>query len=235
METVTTEITVRDPSAVSLLSSDGAVVLPPSRAPSVAPLAESRVDVGAGSSAAYSVAARREADGSISTDWTTTLPLANGERHVVLPANGALVVNAPLTTIVTPAMTSAASLVLPMCAAVGTHGYRSIYWSVDVRPSATGCNGAARVDVSLDIPWTAVDVRERTRVDHGAAWLIVGLATLSFGTIAAFVFSTHPSDWHGGQTTQIALGVGTSAIGLGFDLAMLPTLFASDHDVRLVR
>ena len=236
METVTTEITVRDPSAVSLLSSEGTVVLPASSAPVTAPLGDSRAGVDVGSSAAYRVTARRDADGSISTDWSTTLPLANGDRHVLLPADGKIVVhNKPLADVVTPAMASASSLVLPMCAAAGTHGYRSIYWSVESNASVVGCRGAARVDTSLDIPWHAVDVVEHTRVDHGGAWLLIGLATMTFGTLATFIFATNPSDWHGGQATQIALGTATTAIGLGFDLAMLPTLFASDRDVRLRR
>jgi len=236
METVTTDIVVRDPSAVSLLSSDGTVVLPASSTPATAPLAESRAEIGIGASAAYRVTARRDADGSLSTDWSTPLPLANGDRHVLLPADGAISVRGkPLASVVTPEMASAASLVLPMCAAAGTHGYRSIYWSVESSPSVNGCSGAARVDVSLDIPWSAVDVVEKKRVDHGGGWLIVGLATVTFGTLAGFIFSTSPSDWHGGQTTQIALGALTTAIGVGFDLAMLPTLFTSDRDVRLRR
>lgn len=98
METVTTDIVVHDPSAVSLLSSDGAVVLPASSTPATAPLAESRAEVGLGSSAAYRVTARRDADGSISTDWSTPLPLANGDRHVLLPTNGAITIRGkPLT------------------------------------------------------------------------------------------------------------------------------------------
>ncbi len=236
METVTTEITVHDPSAVSLLSSDGTVVLPPSNAASTSPLADSRADVGAGSSAAYRVTARRDTDGSISTDWTTTLPLANGDRHVLLPANGAIVIrNTPLETIIPPAMAAASSLVLPMCASAGMHGYRSTYWSVDSNPTVKGCSGAARVDMALDIPWSAVDVHERTRVDHGGAWLIIALATLTFGSFATLILSSKPTDWSGGQSTQITLGMATTAIGLGFDLAMLPTLFASDRDVHLRR
>jgi hypothetical protein len=89
--------------------------------------------------------------------------------------------------------------------------------------------------MALDIPWNSVDVVEHTRVDHGGAWMIVGLATLTFGTLATFIFGTSPSVWHGGQTTQIALGTATAAIGVGFDLAMLPTLLAPSHDVHLRR
>ena len=236
METVTTEITVHDPSAVSLLSSDGTVVLPPSNAASTSPLADSRADVGGGSSAAYRVTARRDADGSISTDWTTTLPLSNGDRHVLLPANGAfLFKDMPLDTIIPPAMAAASSLVLPMCVSAGIHGYRSSYWSVDANPTVKGCSGAARVDVALDIPWSAVDVHERTRVDHGGAWLIVALATISFGSFATLIFSSKPSDWTGGKSTQLGLGMATAGIGLAFDFAMLPTLFASNRDVHLRR
>lgn len=235
MQTTTTEICVRDPSAVALVASDGREALPASRAPQTAPLASGRTDLGSGSSAAYQVNAQREDSGAIAVDWSSSLPLANGERHTLLPANGILVAKEPLASIVTPSRLAASRLVLPTCTWLTSHGYRGVS-SYSVEALATAhCDGDTAVRASLDIPWDGVEIQERTHVDHGGAWLIVGVATLAFGVFATLFFTTPPKDWTGGQATQLGLGVATTAIGLAFDLAMLPSILTPDRGVVLQR
>jgi hypothetical protein len=234
MQTTTTEIQIADPSEVGLLAPDGPVLLEPSRVESSAPIASGRAPLEPNASASYAVTAERDDGGGISVDWKTSLPLANGDHHVLL-ASAPLVAHAPLDATVTPDMRVAPSLLLPACTAVVAHTFKSFSTTAVDTSITHDCRGIASVPMVLDIPWNDVAVVERTRAEHWGAWLVIGLATLSFGTFATFIFSTKPSAWTGGESTQVALGVGTAAIGAAFDLAMLPTLFARDRDVFLRR
>jgi hypothetical protein len=239
IETVSTEVLLRDPSAVSLEKENGDEVLPASSDPIEAPFDEGRIDTGPESSAEFHITARREESHAISLSWSTSLPLTAGERYTILPANGSITLAEPLTSVVTPEMRAASSLAFRWCTTIAssTSRYSSGYHidprrCTDLSIEETGHHGLGSSPYILEMPWSNVaEIRERTRVDKGSAWLIVGASTVTFGTFSALFLSFKNSSFKGGLPTKIALTSATAAIGLSFDFAMLPTLLASDHDV----
>jgi hypothetical protein len=83
MQSVKTEIRVRDPSQFALRAPDGTAGLPAGSSVTEVPIAAGRAQTGMDSSAAYDVRARREQDGSIAVVWATTVPLRGGDRYTV--------------------------------------------------------------------------------------------------------------------------------------------------------
>jgi hypothetical protein len=234
LQTITTEVELHDPSAVAVTAS-GSTVIAAGSGPSVQKLASGRAEVSDSSNAGYDVSARREADGSLWVEWTTTLPLAGGERYKVL-GRDPLVWSKPLAEIFSKTMLDAPSFVLPMCTTIASrssyyaHHYSS-HWAVEAHAVGGGCDGVAIVPYEIETPWSNVVIHEKTRVDHTLAWTTVLLSALALAPFAIIVDATSPSKIAGGFPTQVAFTVGIAAAILAFDGAMIPTLVTPDRDV----
>jgi hypothetical protein len=235
IQTVTTTVVLRDPSAVALLSPSGDLLVAPVAGVADAPLARGRADTGPGSSAAFEVHARREPDQSTTVEWSSSLPLGNGDRHTVVPANGALSLDQPLDSMVPLRSRTAPSLRFQWCTSITqrfSRGGPGAYW-VDphacTNPTyvAFPTQPAIVAPYILDTPWSnVVEIRERTTVDHATGWAIFGVFTGLFGSLSAVAFAVPHS-----TGVKLGLGIPLATLGLAVDVSVLPTLFSPSHDV----
>lgn len=232
IQTITTEVAFKQPSEVAL-THGGDTIVPARSGETSQALARGRTE-SFGVSAAYDAKAIRGAGGSIWIDWDTKLALMEGERTKVLGAEP-LVFHRPLAEIFSPSALAARSFVLPLCATIGLRGYRVATWHADTNVLAGECSGSTVVPYALETDWSNVVIHEKTRVNHGLAWMTIALSAFAFGGFAAVIDSASPSNIDGGQPAQIAFTIGIGAIVAAFWGAMIPTLVASDRDVVVGR
>ncbi len=233
MQEVTTEVRFRDASAVALTDGEGKAVLEAGASEADAPLGEGRIPTGAASTAGYAVRARRESDGSLSVEWRTSLPLANGDRHTVLGAHGSLVVDGPADEVTPPAVRAAPTLRLERCTRLQSTGTKAGGVTVSARDCVPALPPASSgvVPYGLEADWTDVaEIRERTRVDHGAGWLIFGASTITFGALSTMLLSFPSQSYTGGMKTKIGVSALTVGLGVAFDAGVFPTLVTPSHD-----
>lgn len=87
------------------------------------------------------------------------------------------------------------------------------------------------IGYALEGDWRDVRIVEHHRPDRAGAWAIIGLSTFLYGALTATVFLAPTIE--GGRAVRYGLGLTTAGIGAGYDLAMLPTITASDTDLVL--
>jgi len=179
---VTTTVRLRDPRDVELRADDR-TVLPSGAGVAGAQLASGSIPTGDFSSSAYEVRAEREASGALSLKWVTTLPVKNGERHVLVAPDGAVPLAMDGAALGLPHAAGAPSLAIPECGWLGYWG-RGVYSVFAGQPCSTP---NVNYRASLVTPWSnVVEVREE-RIDENIRNLalpslaVTGLILLGVG------------------------------------------------------
>ena len=230
VQSVSTEVQVRDPTRVALVREEKTVIAA-GAGETRAPLASGRFE-SLDSSAAYQATALRTADGALWIEWATKLPLQNGERSKVIGSEP-IAFAKPLAALFGPDDLAAPQFDFPLCASIAYHPARyGGSWRGDARGADGDCHGGAGVvPYRLQTDWSNVVIHEKTRVDHGLAWMTIALSLIVFPPFAILIDTAHPHDVVGGQATQIGFTLGIAAIIAGFVGSMIPTLAAQDRDV----
>ena len=230
MQTVTTEIEVHDPSAVALAKTDGTPVIPVGGAHVTRTLSRGRVATSESSSASYDLSAIRDDDGTLSVEWTTALPLVDGERNEVI-GRKPVVFEKPLSALFSESMLEAPAFVFPTCATLAYRGVRFARWRSEGRAAPEDCVGETVVPYRLETPWDNVVIHEKTRVMHDLAWMTIGLSVVTLTPFAIIVDATPSKGVTGGDPTKVGFTIGIAAAVGAFIAAIIPTLFAKDRDV----
>jgi hypothetical protein len=150
-----------------------------------------------------------------------------GSTRMPLPVDGRLTLSAPAQ----PSITLGSSTTIARwCTMVSREprGHMPKY-EVVADPKCVDSPLPGSVEYSLVADWNDVRIIEHHRPDRAGAWAIIGLSTVAYGALAATVFLV--PHVKGGPAVRTGLGVGTAAIGAGYDVAMLPTLLTPDSDV----
>lgn len=150
-----------------------------------------------------------------------------GSVRLPLPADGRITLEAPATPSIT---LGSPSTVARWCTMLSREPRGQMpKYSVVADPKCVDSPVPGSVDYTLEADWSDVRIVEHHRPDRAGAWSIVGLSTVLYGALAATVFlAPHIK---GGPSMRYSLGVGTAAIGAGFDAAMIPTLASPDSDI----
>jgi len=109
----TTEVRLADPTQATLRSQGDRKLLPEGKTPVREVAAKGSFPMGPSSTAAYELRAVREATGAVVLEVDSKLPLANGERHVIMDASGYIAGPAALLS---PADLQSPELDVPVCA-----------------------------------------------------------------------------------------------------------------------
>ena len=152
-----------------------------------------------------------------------------GTERLPLPANGHLTLAAAAAPSITFGLPSTIARWCTM-ASREPRGESPKYEVVE-NPKCVDSPIPGSIGYALEGDWRDVRIVEHHRPDRAGAWAIIGLSTVLYGALAATVFLV--PGIQGGMAMRYALGIGTAAIGAGYDLAMLPTIAASDTDLVL--
>lgn len=152
-----------------------------------------------------------------------------GTERLPLPANGHITLQAHAAPSITFGLPATIARWCTM-ASREPRGESPKYEVVD-NPKCVDSPIPGSVGYSLEGDWRDVRIVEHHRPDRAGAWAIIGMSTVLYGALAATVFLV--PGMQGGMALRLALGLTTAGIGAGYDLAMLPTVTASDTDIVL--
>jgi hypothetical protein len=152
-----------------------------------------------------------------------------GTERIPLPANGQITLAAPAAPSITFGLPTTIARWCTM-ASREPRGESPKYEVVD-NHKCVDSPIPGSIGYSLEGDWRDVRIVEHHRPDRAGAWAIIGLSTLLYGALTATVFLV--PGMQGGMAARYGLGLLTAGIGAGYDLAMVPTVTASDTDILL--
>ncbi|HEY8077541.1 MAG TPA: hypothetical protein VIF62_25620 [Labilithrix sp.] len=169
----------------------------------------------------YALVAKRGEDGRIWFEWKLGAPLLNGERQMVLESATQDLTEAPWAT---PEILRAPTLRIPGCAALHRESVKGTFVGYRASEDAPCWDrSAVAIPFALETPWSNVRVlRQREVPATGAAWGLIILSTVTFGTLATVFFAL----------PNVGRALPWTMVGFGgaLDLLALPTLLASEHE-----
>jgi hypothetical protein len=152
---------------------------------------------------------------------------AKGSQRLPLPADGRITLVAPATSSIT---LGSPMTIAHWCTMLSREPRgEKLKYEVVQNPTCVDSPIEGSVGYALEANWSDVRIVEHHRPEREGAWSIIGLSTILYGALAATVFLA--PHIRGGPAVRYGLGTGVAAIGGSFDLAMIPTLTASDSDV----
>ncbi len=225
----TTEIRVRDPTAVAVLASPpsaasaDAIRLPEGGAPATTALPPRTVATGPDSSATYRLELARDPGGGVTLHADTSLPVSTGDNYRVLGADGRVVplktddYPGPLPGFGPPVFTQ------PMCAnsTRHTHRYGAADYRITIDPRCT-LDSLERIELVTPRE-NVVEVR-RTRAIPGSYRTLAGIMLFSGLT---------PLLLGGGIYLMVAMPDHRVGYGVGIPLTALGALLAS-YKLRVI-
>jgi hypothetical protein len=209
-----TTVRVRDPSTVTLRRDwpgERSVVLDDSPTPRTATVTVGTLPTGNTSAARFRVDALRGDDGSTALKVETSLPLQNGDQHVLVPAHGILALPDPVSS----ALLQDDALRLLRCLslekAYDTEDY-PVGYTVTL---SSWCSGAGIVPMRLETPWSNVaEIRRTSTARRGVA--IAGIVLGSFGvSLGAALLGVNKAFVQSPALTGLSVGVLLTSVGLG--------------------